>query len=84
MLKDGKSMEPLLYSGLDARPYYKYKWNSQYQTFSGSLASGVDRSRVLCLFKIMYHKYIYLGVETIFHLVQTLLLEYLFCPFRFC
>ena len=31
--------------------------------------------KILSLFKILYHKYIYLGVETIFDLVETLSLE---------
>ena len=37
----------------------------------------VNRSRVLCLFKILYHKYIFLDVKSIF-LVQVLLFEDLY------
>ena len=33
----------------------------------------VNWSRVLCLFKILYHKYIFLDVKSIFDLVQVLL-----------
>jgi ankyrin repeat protein len=35
----------------------------------------IKRSRILCLFKILYHKYIFLDVQTIFQLVQTLFYE---------
>jgi ankyrin repeat protein len=35
----------------------------------------IKRSRILCLFKILYHKYIFLDVQTIFQLVQTLSYE---------
>ena len=38
----------------------------------------VNRSRVLCLFKILYHKYIFLDVNSIFDLVQVLLCEGLY------
>ena len=35
----------------------------------------VNRSQVLCLFKLFYHKFILLNFESIFHLTQTLLFE---------
>ena len=35
----------------------------------------IKRSRILCLFKILYDKYIFLDVQTIFQLVQTLSYE---------
>ena len=35
----------------------------------------IKRSRILCLFKILYHKYIFLDIQTIFELVQTLSYE---------
>ena len=38
----------------------------------------VNRSRVLCLFKVLYDKYIFLDVNSIFDLVQVLLCEHLY------
>jgi ankyrin repeat protein len=35
----------------------------------------LKRSRVLCLFKILYHKFIFLDVNSIFDLVQILMIE---------
>jgi hypothetical protein len=40
-----------------------------------SIIESIIRSRILCLFKILYHKYIYLDVQTIFDLVQVLIFE---------
>ena len=63
-LRRGQSLEPLLYVGLTEaiKPH-------------AELVDSVNRSRVLCLFKILHYKYIYLGVESIFDLVQILLHE---------
>ena len=69
-LRNDKSIEPLLYAaGLDATPYSKC---------DAELVDSVNRSRVLCLFKILHHKFIYLGVESILSLVQTLMHEGLY------
>ena len=43
---------------------------------AAALKRIVNRSRVLALFKIIYHKYIYLDVMSIFDLVQTLIIEF--------
>jgi hypothetical protein len=47
-------------------------------TLDASVVECVYRSRVLCLFKILYHKFIFLAVDTIFEVVQTLFCEYLY------
>ena len=70
-----KSVEPLLYIGLDAAPYSACSPQSKP---SADVVDIVNRSRVLCLFKILYHKYIYLDVNWIFDLVQVLLYEGLY------
>ena len=75
-LKNVRSIETPLYIGLDPIPYsillYRYpKPRAVDMTI-------VDRSRVLCLFKILYHKFIFLNVESIFNLAQTLFLETLY------
>ena len=58
------------------------KYNSACSPQSKPSADVVDivvnRSRVLCLFKILYHKYIFLNVNSIFDLVQVLLCEGLY------
>ncbi len=74
MRKDD-SVEPLLYIGLDATPYSACSPQSKP---SAEVVDIVNRSRVLCLFKILYHKYIYLDVNWIFDLVQVLLYEGLY------
>jgi hypothetical protein len=75
-LRNDKTIEPLLYSAvLDATPYFICDRENKPH------AEGVEcvnRSRVLCLFKILYHKYIYLSVESILSLVQTLMVEGLY------
>lgn len=35
----------------------------------------INRARVLCVFKILYHKFIYLNIDSIFQLTQMLLYE---------
>ena len=65
VITDKESIEQLLLSGIDAT----VKSNST------DVIEMVKRSRVLSLFKILYHKYIYLNVETIFNIVQTLMHE---------
>jgi hypothetical protein len=66
-IKD-KSVEPIVYIGVDADP----------TKVDPDLINIINRSRVLSLFKILYHKYIYLGVDTIFQLIQTLIHEKVF------
>ena len=39
------------------------------------IVEAQQRAMVLCLFKILYHKFIFLDVNTMFDLVQTLLLD---------
>ena len=74
-MRNDKSVEPLLYIGLDATPYSACSPQSKP---SADVVDIVNRSRVLCLFKILYHKYIFLDVNWIFDLVQTLLFEELY------
>ena len=75
-LRCDKSLEPLLYAaGLDATPYSKCDRENKP---NAEVVDSVNRSRVLCLFKILYHKYIYLSVESIFELVQVLMHESLY------
>ena len=70
-----KSVEPLFYIGLDATPYSAC---SPLRKPSADVVDIVNRSLVLCLFKVLYHKYIYLDVNWIFDLVQVLLCEGLY------
>ena len=74
-VRNDKSVEPLLYIGLDATPYSACSPQSKP---SAEVVDIVNRSRVLCLFKIFYHKYIYLDINSIFDLVQVLLYEGLY------
>ena len=75
-LRCDKSIEPLLYAaGLDATPYSKCDRDNK---LHAEVVDSVNRSRVLCLFKILYHKYIYLSVESILSLVQNLMREGLY------
>ena len=74
-VRNDKSVEPPLYIGLDATPYSACSPQSKP---SADVVDIVNRSRVLCLFKILYHKYIYLDVNSIFNLVQVLLYEGLY------
>ena len=78
-VRNDKSVEPLLYIGLDATPYSACSPQSKP---SADLVDIVNRSRVLCLFKILYHKYIFLNVNSIFDLVQVLLCEGLYFSSR--
>ena len=74
-VRNDKSVEPLLYIGLDATPYSACSPQSKP---SVDVVDIVNRSRVLCLFKILYHKYIFLDINSIFDLVQVLLFEELY------
>ena len=74
-VRNDKSVEPLLYIGLDATPCSACSPQSKP---SADVVDIVNRSRVLCLFKILYHKYIFLDVNSIFDLVQVLLCEHLY------
>ena len=77
-VRTDKSVEPLLYIGLDATPYSVCHYRSTVIKPSADVIDIVNRSRVLCLFKILYHKYIFLNVNSIFDLVQVLLCEGLY------
>ena len=74
-VRNDKSVEPLLYIGLDATPYSAC---SPQNKPSADVVDIVNRSRVLCLFKILYHKYIFLDINSIFDLVQVLMCECLY------
>ena len=74
-VRNDKSVEPLLYIGLDATPYSA---SSPQSKPSDDVVDIVNRSRVLCLFKILYLKYIFLDVNSMFDLVQVLLYEGLY------
>ena len=74
-VRKDKSIEPLLFIGLDDTPYSACSPQSKP---SADVVDIVNRSRVLCLFKILYHKYIFLNVISIFDLVQVLLCEGLY------
>ena len=78
---DEKFIESLLYIGLNATPYSRQiltMINRPTCKPSQSVVNAIYRSRILCLFKIMYHKFIFLGFDGIFQLVQTLLVDYLY------
>ena len=66
-VRNDKSVEPFFCIGLDATPY------SACSPQSKPSADVTDILIVLCLFKILYHKYIFLGVNYIFDLIQVLL-----------
>ena len=74
-VRNDESVEPILYIGLDAAPYSAC---SPQNKPSADVVDIVNRSLVLCLFKILYHKYIYLDVNSIFDLVRVLLFEDLY------
>ena len=79
-LRNDKSIEPLLYAAvLDATPYSICDRESKPHNEG---VESINRSRVLCLFKILYNKYIYLAsyldVESMLSLVQTLMDEGLY------
>ena len=76
-VRNDKSVEPLLYIGLDATPYSACSPQST-PSADVDVIDIVNRSRVLCLFKILYHKYIFLNINSIFDLVQVLLCEGLY------
>ena len=69
-IKD-KSIEPILYIGTDPK-------SGDNTELSPDIINIINSSRVLSFFKILYHKYIYLGIDTIFQLVQTLMHEKVF------
>ncbi len=50
--RNDKSVEPLLYIGLDATPYSACSPQSK---TSVDVVDIVNRSRVLCLFTVLYH-----------------------------
>ena len=69
-MRNDKSVEPLLYIGLDATPLSDCMYKP-----SADVVDIVNRSRVLCLLKVLNHKYIYLDVNSIFDSVQVLMHE---------
>jgi hypothetical protein len=66
--KNDNSIEQLLYIGL----------NPSFQKHSDEVIHIINRSRILSLFKILYHKFVYLDINFIFELVQVLLYELLY------
>ena len=70
-IKD-KSIEPIVYIGVDPKSI------DSTRELSPDIINIINRSQVLSFFKILYHKYIYLGIDTIFQLVQTLMHEKVF------
>jgi len=72
-LRYDKSVIPLIYIGINQNPINV----CNYCIDNSELIYINIRARILSLFKIMYHKYIYLDVNTIFELVQILLEEFL-------
>ena len=59
-VRNDESVEPLLCIGLDAT----------FSNPSAEVVHIVNRSRLLCLFKILYHKYIFFNVNSIFDLLR--------------
>ena len=74
-------MQVLLYCGMNAQQNYFCK-DEDNICFSNpdniNSINNISRARILCLFKILYHKYIYFDIQTIFQLIQLLLYEELF------
>jgi hypothetical protein len=64
VVKD-KSIEPLLLTGLV----------TTIKNNSPEIVEMVNRSRILSLFKILYHKFIYLDINSIFELIQVMMRE---------
>lgn len=62
------AMETFLLCGMDPFP--------RQCAANATLERIIDRSRVLALFKILYHKYIFLDILSILNLVQTLMIEF--------
>jgi len=81
---EDKTIEYNSFIGLDTR--YTQMIKSTYH-FDASVTQNLDKaisknnndiinkSRILCLFKLLYHKFIFIDVNFIFELIQTLLLE---------
>ena len=72
-LRNDKSIEPLLYIGLDATSYYSAC--SPRSKPSADVVDIVNRSRVLCLFIILYHKYIFLDCQLDIRLSPSLVVR---------
>ncbi len=71
-MRNNKSVEPLLYIGLDATPYSACSPQSKP---SADVVDIVNRSLVLCLFKILYHKYIFLDCQLDIRLSPSLVVR---------
>jgi len=69
------SIEPLLYIGFDAIPYSEC--GSQIK-LSDDVVDIINQSLVLCFFKMLYHKFIYLDFDIMSGLDQILSLEELY------
>jgi len=78
VVRHDTTIEPLLYIGFDPTPYSEFSVLSKPSSEVVKMVKIVTRSRVLCLFKILYHKYIFLDINSIFDLVQVLMLEDLY------
>ena len=66
--KGGKSIEALFYSGLDASDcdFSKGSWRRYEDLYILYIDDIINKSRVLSLFKILYYKFIYLNIESIY------------------
>jgi hypothetical protein len=64
-----KNFEYLVYSGLDTK-YITSELSEEYKLI-------IVKSKILCLFKIFYHKYIFLDCMNMYDVIQTLLQEFM-------
>ena len=71
-VRNDKSVEPLLYIGLDATPYSALSPKSKP---SANVVDIVNRSLVLCLSKLLYHKYIFLDCQLDIRLSPSLVMR---------
>ena len=74
-LRGDQSIEPLLYAGMDDSAGGR---STKPPPLAEMVVECINRSRVLCLFKILYHKYIFLSAESIFDILQALLYEQMY------
>ena len=65
VIKDEKSVEPLLLSGID--PNFKKP--------PADIVSMIDNSRILSLIKMLHHKFIFLDYENIYEMAKTFMDE---------
>jgi hypothetical protein len=69
-VRDNTIIKPFLYSGFNC-------WHHIPKLYPDTIKI-INHSRVLCIFKILYYKFIFLSIESIFELVQILIHELLF------